>query len=80
MTAQAILPPIHSKDKLPLEIKTIKYPEITGGSASGRVVIKSKNTDDFLNLLTKRIMSRDIKKQMNVPVTEIFNVVKITSE
>jgi len=80
MTAQAILPPNHSNDRVPLDIKTIRYPEITGGSARGRVVIKSKKTADLLNLLTNRIIIKEIKKQMNVPVIEIFNVVKITSK
>lgn len=80
MTAQAILPPNHSNDRVPLDRKTIRYPEITGGSARGRVVIKSKKTADLLNLLTNRIIIKEVKKQMNVPVIEIFNVVKITSK
>tara|TARA_B110000014_G_scaffold252077_1_gene230059 strand:+ start:1539 stop:1766 length:228 start_codon:yes stop_codon:yes gene_type:complete len=70
-----MLPPIHSKDKLPFDIKTIKYPEITGGSASGRVVIKSNNDLSLLYFLTTRIMDKETKKQMKVPIKAIFNVV-----
>jgi|TARA_X000001036_G_scaffold389628_2_gene386745 hypothetical protein len=70
-----MLPPIHSKDKLPFDIKTIKYPEITGGSASGRVVIKSNNDLSLLYFLTTRIMDKETKKQMKVPIKAIFKVV-----
>ncbi len=75
MIAQAILPPIHSKESFPPDIKTKKYPEITGGKAKGSEVNISIKKLIFLKLIEINIRIRLKEKHIKVATVEIFMVV-----